>query len=46
MEYSKTGELIVNGMTTFAPVAFTAKDNVLEWIILDGSEIVKCTYKL
>ncbi len=46
VEYSKTGELIVNGMTTFAPVAFTAKDNVLEWIILDGSEIVKCTYKL
>ena len=46
VEYSKTGELIVNGMTTFAPVAFTAKDNVLEWIILDGSQIVKCTYKL
>ncbi|MBQ9215313.1 MAG: hypothetical protein IJ159_00990 [Prevotella sp.] len=46
VEYSKTGELIVNGMTTFAPVAFTAKDNVLEWIILDGEEIVKCTYKL
>ena len=46
VEYSKTGELIVNGMTTFAPVAFTAKDNSLEWIILDGSEIVKCTYKL
>ena len=46
VEYSKTGELIVNGMTTFYPVAFTAKDNALEWIILDGSEIVKCTYKL
>ena len=38
--------LIVNGMTTFYPVAFTAKDNALEWIILDGEEIVKCTYKL
>ena len=24
VEYSKTGELIVNGMTSFAPVAFTA----------------------
>lgn len=46
VEYSKTGELIVNGMTSFAPVAFTAKDNVLEWIILDGAQIVKCTYKL
>ena len=46
VEYSQTGELIVNGMTSFAPVAFTAKDNVLEWIILDGNEIVKCTYKL
>ena len=46
VEYSKTGELIVNGMTTFYPVAFTAKDNALEWIVLDGEEIVKCTYKL
>ena len=46
VEFSKTGELIVNGMTTFHPVAFTAKDNALEWIILDGEEIVKCTYKL
>ena len=46
VEYSKTGELIVNGMTTFHPVAFTAKTGVLEWIILDGEKIVKCTYKL
>ena len=46
VEFSKTGELIVNGMTTFHPVAFTAKDNALEWIILDGEEIMKCTYKL
>ena len=46
VEYSKTGELIVNGMTSFAPIAFTAKDNVLEWIILDGGNIMKCTYKL
>ena len=46
VEFSKTGELIVNGMTTFYPVAFTAKDNALEWIILDGEEILKCTYKL
>jgi hypothetical protein len=46
VEYSKTGELIVNGMTTFYPVAFTAKDNALEWIILSEGDIVKCTYKL
>ena len=46
VEYSKTGELIVNGMTTFYPIAFTAKGNQLEWIIPDGREIVKCTYKL
>lgn len=46
VEYSKTGELIVNGMTSFAPVAFTAKGNMLQWIILDGDEIVKCTYKM
>ncbi len=46
VEYSKTGELIVNGMTTFYPVAFSAKDNALEWIILDGEEILKCTYKM
>lgn len=46
VEYSKTGELIVNGMTTFYPIAFTAKDNALEWIILSEGDIVKCTYKL
>jgi hypothetical protein len=46
VEFSKTGELIVNGMTTFYPVAFTAKGNALEWIVLVENEIVKCTYKL
>ena len=46
VEYSKTGELIVNGMTSFAPIAFTAKSNLLEWIILSDRNIVKCTYKL
>lgn len=46
VEFSKTGELIVNGMTTFYPVALTVKADVLQWIILDGEEIVKCTYKL
>lgn len=46
VEYSKTGELIVNGMTTFYPIAFTTKDNKLEWIILSEGDVVKCTYKL
>ena len=41
VEYSKTGELIVNGMTTFYPVALTVKADRLQWIILDGEEIVK-----
>ena len=46
VEFSKTGELIVNGMTTYYPVALTVKADMLQWIILDGEEIVKCTYKL
>ncbi len=46
VEYSKTGELIINGMTTFYPIAFTANGNTLEWIILEGREILKCIYKL
>ena len=46
VEYSKTGEIIINGMTNYAPVAFTAYPDRLEWIIIDGSKIVKCTYKL
>lgn len=46
VEYSKTGELILNGMTTYAPSAFTANPNRLEWIIFDEGKIVKCTYKL
>ncbi len=44
--FSQTGELIVNEMTTFVPCAFTAKDNCLEWVIIDDNKIVKCTYKL
>ena len=46
VEYSKTGEVIIDGMTTFIPSAFTAKPECLEWIIFDGGKIVKCTYKL
>ncbi len=46
VEYSKTGELIVNGMTSFTPIAFTAATDKLQWIIIDENRIVKCTYKL
>ena len=46
VEYSKTGEVIINGMTTFTPSAFTVNSDRLEWIIFDGGKIVKCTYKL
>jgi hypothetical protein len=46
VEYSKTGEVIINGMTTFTPSAFTVNPDRLEWIIFDGGKIVKCTYKL
>ena len=46
VEYSKTGEIILNGMTTYAPAAFTANPDRLEWIIFDEGKIVKCTYKL
>ena len=46
VEYSKTGELIIDGMTTYTPSAFTVKADRLEWIIFDGGKVVKCTYKL
>ena len=46
VEYSKTGELIINGMTNLSPVAFSVYPDRLEWIDLVGAKIVKCTYKL
>ncbi len=46
VEYSQSGEVIVNGMTTFTPSAFTVKPDCLEWISLEGGKVVKCTYKL
>ncbi len=46
VEYSQSGELIINGMTSYGPIAFTAKADCLQWIIFDGGKIVKCTYKL
>lgn len=46
VEFSQTGELIINGMTTFVPSAFTAKADRLEWVMVEGSRLLKCTYKL
>lgn len=46
VEYSKSGELIINGMTSYAPVAFTPHADRLEWIVFEGNKILKCTYKL
>ena len=46
VEFSKTGELIINGMTAMVPIAFTANVDRLEWLTIDGSKILKCTYKL
>ena len=45
VEYSKSGELIVHGMTTYVPAAFTSNTDRLEWIVFDGNKIQKCTYK-
>ena len=46
VEYSKTGELIINGMTSLSPIAFSIYPDRLEWIVLDDAKMVKCTYKL
>ena len=46
VEYSKSGEIIIDGMTTYVPSAFTSNADRLEWIIFDEGKIVKCTYKL
>ena len=46
VEYSQTGEVIINGMTTFTPSAFSISNEKLEWIVVDEGKILKCTYKL
>lgn len=46
VEYSQTGEIIINNMTTCTPIAFEAKSDRLEWVMIDDNKIVKCTYKL
>ncbi len=46
VEYSQTGELIINGMTTYTPIAFENKGDHLEWVMLVDNKIVKCIYKM
>lgn len=46
VEYSKSGELIINSMTTYCPVAFKAQSDRLEWVVIEGDKIIKCLYKL
>lgn len=46
VEYSKTCEIIIEGMTTFIPAAFSKYPDRLEWIVFNGGKVVKCTYKL
>ena len=46
VEYSKTGEIIIEGMTTFIPAAFSKYPDRLEWIVFNGGKVLKCTYKL
>lgn len=46
VEYSQSGEIIVDGMTTFYPSAFSKYADRLEWITLLDGRILKCTYKL
>ena len=46
VEYSQTGEIIINGMTTCTPIAFENKSDRLEWVMIDDNKIVKCIYKL
>ena len=46
VEYSQTGEIIINGMTTCTPIAFENKSDHLEWVMIDDNKILKCTYKL
>ena len=46
VEYSQTGEVIINGMTTCTPIAFEKKSDHLEWVMIDENKILKCIYKL
>lgn len=46
VEYSRSGELIFNGMMTFTPLVFSPQSDRLEWLMFDEDKVVKCTYKL
>ena len=37
---------LIEGMSYFDPVSFSAKPDKLEWVEIDGNQIVLCTYKL
>ena len=46
VEYSRTGELIINGMSTYTPIMVTVTADAIEWLLVLENEILKCTYKL
>lgn len=46
VEYDKSGTLVVNGMSYFTPISFSAKADRLEWVQIDDNKIVRCTYRL
>ena len=46
VEYAEDGYLVIEGMSYFDPVSFSAKPDKLEWVEIDGNQIVLCTYKL
>ena len=46
VEYSQTGEIIINNMTTCSPIAFENKNDHLEWVMIDENKLLKCIYKL
>ena len=46
IEYSRTGELIINGMSTYTPIMVTVTADTVEWLLVLEDQILKCTYKL
>ncbi|MBO4430231.1 MAG: hypothetical protein J5790_02690 [Bacteroidaceae bacterium] len=46
VEYAEDGYLVIEGMSYFDPVSFSAQEDKLQWVEIDGNQIVLCTYKL
>lgn len=46
VEYAEDGYLVIEGMSYFDPVSFSAQPDKLQWVEVEGSQIVLCTYKL